>query len=200
MYLTLALCKEEADLLEHGHIICVPPLRRQASNGRTRRDIVHCVVNTDEMPANIVVSRHINASPEKVWALVTDLPRMGEWSPENDGGSWTGGASAAAVGAKFKGLNSNGKKKWSTMSKVTVLEAPRSFAFDVSVLGLAIAGWSYEIEAQDGGTIVTETWIDKRGKVAMLVGGPASGVKDRESHNRAGMEKTLEGLAAAAES
>lgn len=130
--------------------------------------------------------------------MVTYLPRMGEWSLENDGGPWTGGASSAALGAKFQGLNSNGTRKWSTMSKVTVLEAPRSFAFDVSVLGPAIARWSYEIEAQDSGSIITGTWIDKRDKVATLVGGPASGVKDRASHNRAGMEKTLEGLAAAA--
>ena len=34
----------------------------------------------------VSVVREVAASPEKVWALVTDLPRMGEWSPENQGG------------------------------------------------------------------------------------------------------------------
>jgi len=33
-------------------------------------------------------SIEIHASPEAVYALVSDLPRMGEWSPENIGGEW----------------------------------------------------------------------------------------------------------------
>ena len=36
-------------------------------------------------------SIEINASPEAVYDLVSDLPRMGEWSPENVGGEWQGG-------------------------------------------------------------------------------------------------------------
>ena len=35
-------------------------------------------------------SIEINASPEAVYDLVSDLPRMGEWSPENIGGEWQG--------------------------------------------------------------------------------------------------------------
>ncbi len=34
----------------------------------------------------------IAAAPERVWALVTDITRMGEWSPESTGGRWTRGA------------------------------------------------------------------------------------------------------------
>ena len=37
-------------------------------------------------------SIEIHASPEAVYALVSDLPRMGEWSPENIGGEWQNGA------------------------------------------------------------------------------------------------------------
>jgi hypothetical protein len=33
-------------------------------------------------------SLDIHASPEAVYDLVSDLPRMGEWSPENIGGEW----------------------------------------------------------------------------------------------------------------
>jgi uncharacterized protein YndB with AHSA1/START domain len=152
------------------------------------------------MPATIVVSRHIQAPPDTLWTLVTDLPRMGEWSPENTGGVWMGGAAAAAKGVKFKGSNANGKRKWNTMCTVTEHDAPRVFAFDVSALGLALANWRYEIVAADsGGSTVTETWTDQRGPIAKLFGGPASGVKDREAHNRAGMEHTLAELAVAAE-
>ncbi len=46
---------------------------------------------------------------------------------------------------------------------------------------------------------MTESWIDQRGLVARTLAGPVSGVTDRGSHNRAGMQTTLERLAAAAE-
>src|SRR5262249_3904138 len=36
-------------------------------------------------------SIEIQASPEAIYDLVSDLPRMGEWSPENIGGEWQGG-------------------------------------------------------------------------------------------------------------
>jgi uncharacterized protein YndB with AHSA1/START domain len=158
------------------------------------------MVNTLAMSGSITVSRHVNASPEQVWGLVTDLPRMGEWSPENNGGSWQHGANVAAFGAKFKGLNSNGKKRWSTIAKVTALDAPRSFAFDVTAVGVKIATWRYDIAASaGGGSTVSETWTDNRGWFAKKLGGQASGVADREAHNRAGMERTLEAMAAAAE-
>lgn len=57
------------------------------------------------MAYEVSVVREVSASPEKVWALITDLPRMGEWSPKNTGGEWIEGASKAAVGAQFKGTN-----------------------------------------------------------------------------------------------
>ena len=148
---------------------------------------------------NIVVSRHVGATPALVFAMISDLPRMGEWSPECTGGTWSGGASGPAVGARFKGTNTHGKKRWSTSVTVAVCDAPTSFAFDVSAVGMAIARWQYDIAADGDGCAVTESWIDKRNRVAKLFGGPASGVKERDGHNRVGMEKTLEKLAAAAE-
>ncbi|MBJ7509613.1 MAG: SRPBCC family protein, partial [Ilumatobacteraceae bacterium] len=38
--------------------------------------------------APVIISKEVNATPQAVWALVSDLPRMGEWSPENQGGEW----------------------------------------------------------------------------------------------------------------
>ena len=57
------------------------------------------------MSAPVVVTKEINASPETVFAMVSDLTRMGEWSPENQGGQWVKGATGPAVGAQFKGRN-----------------------------------------------------------------------------------------------
>jgi uncharacterized protein YndB with AHSA1/START domain len=157
------------------------------------------MVNTFAMPESVAVSRHINASPEAMWALVTDLPRMGEWSPENNGGVWLNGATTAAVGVKFKGANANGKKSWSTVATVTELAGPRAFAFTVKAAGLKIADWRYDLVAVDGGVTVTETWTDIRGWLAKKAGSIASNVTDRAAHNCDGMERTLAALAATAE-
>ena len=54
------------------------------------------------MAHHVEVTKVIAATPERVYELVSDLPRMGEWSPENTGGSWIKGATGPAVGAKFK--------------------------------------------------------------------------------------------------
>ena len=63
------------------------------------------------MTTNVSVTRDIAASPAKVWEMLSDLPRMGEWSPENTGGKWVRGATGPAVGARFVGSNRNGKKR-----------------------------------------------------------------------------------------
>ena len=139
----------------------------------------------------------ISATPERVYELVSDLPRMGEWSPENRGGAWIKGATGPAVGAAFKGKNRKGAMRWSTISTVVTAEPGRDFAFDVSVKGFAVARWGYRMEAVDGGTRVTEYWDDHRSKVMAKLTGLALGIPDRVVHNTAGMEQTLEKLAAA---
>jgi uncharacterized protein YndB with AHSA1/START domain len=148
----------------------------------------------------VSVSREINAPAERVWAMVSDVTRMGEWSPENQGGTWMGGATGPAPGAKFKAENRNGNKKWNTVATVLTADPGRCFSFRVAAAGLKIADWTYTFEPTATGCRVVETWTDQRGRIATTLGKPVSGVADRASHNRAGMEQTLERLAAAAES
>lgn len=147
----------------------------------------------------VSVTREIAAPAEKVWAMVTDLPRMGEWSPENQGGSWAKGATGPAVGATFKGHNKNGKKAWSTAVQVNACDAPRHFSFALMLLGKNWCDWVYDIEPTTNGCRVTHSWIDHRGGLAKTLGKWVSGVADRASHNRGNMEATLDTLAAAAE-
>ena len=149
------------------------------------------------MTTPVSVSVEINAPVEKVWAMITDLPRMGEWSPENKGGEWMKGATSAAVGASFKGKNGNGKKNWSTSVKVNALEAPRKFSFGLMVFGKNWCDWVYELEPTATGCRVTHSWVDHRGKVSAKLGKVVSGVADRATHNRKNMEVTLQNLAKA---
>jgi uncharacterized protein YndB with AHSA1/START domain len=151
------------------------------------------------MTEQVSVTREIGAPAERVWAMVSDVTRMGEWSPENEGGEWLRGATGAQPGASFRGTNRNGKKRWKTVATVVEVEPGRVFSFRVKATGLKVAEWRYAFEPTATGCRVTETWTDQRGVIVKILGKPVSGVGDRAAHNRAGMEQTLERLAAAAE-
>lgn len=143
----------------------------------------------------VVVTREIAASPERIWAMVSDLPRMGEWSPENQGGEWLNGATGPALGVRFKGRNENGKKSWKTVVEVVEFEPGRRIAFALMVGPSRWCDWVYEVEPAGSGTRLTHSWIDRRGGFTSWLGGIVSGVKDRASHNRKNMESTVDGIA-----
>ena len=63
--------------------------------------------------SEIRATRRINAPAEAVYDLVTDVTRMGEWSPENEGGEWLDAARGPVVGARFRGRNKR-KLSWKT--------------------------------------------------------------------------------------
>jgi uncharacterized protein YndB with AHSA1/START domain len=151
------------------------------------------------MPDHVSVTTEIAAPSEEVWAMVSDLTRMHEWSPESDGTTWMKGATGAIPGAAFKGTNRAGKKKWATKGTVIEAEPGRVLTFRVTAFGMKVALWSYRIEPTASGCAVTESWNDQRGAFIKATGKMATGVGDRQAHNRAGMEATLRNLKAAAE-
>ncbi len=104
------------------------------------------------------VTVHIDAAPERVYELVADITRMGEWSPECRKCVWLDGASGPAVGARFKGSNQSGIMKWSTTAKVIEAEAGKVFAFTTMSGDKESTRWKYEFAAADGGTDVTESY------------------------------------------
>jgi uncharacterized protein YndB with AHSA1/START domain len=148
----------------------------------------------------VSVTREIGAPVEQVWAMVSDVTRMGEWSPESEAGRWLRGATGPRPAATFRGTNRNGRRRWKTVATVVDAEPGRLFSFRVTTMGLKVAEWRYAFEPTAIGCRVTETWIDQRGSVVKALGKAVTGVADRSTHNRAGMEQTLERLAAAAES
>ena len=148
----------------------------------------------------VTVEREVAAPAEKVWAMVSDVTRMGEWSPEATGARWLKGATGPEVGARFKGKNQRGWRRWSTVSEVTEADPGKAFVFDVFAGPLKVATWSYRFEPTADGCKIQESWRDNRsGPVLKVCGLLASGVSDRATHNRAGMEETLANLAEAAE-
>lgn len=143
-------------------------------------------------------SEQVSAPAERVWELVSDLPGMGRFSPENTGGRWVRG-NGPAVGAVFRGTNARGRRRWGTRCEVVVCEPGRAFAFDVSYAGLPVAQWRFDVEPDGAGCRVTETWTDRRGAVLRLTGGAATGVADRRTWTATSIEQTLRAVKQAAE-
>ncbi|MFO7589816.1 MAG: SRPBCC family protein [Acidimicrobiia bacterium] len=149
----------------------------------------------DAPVSSVTATREIAATPDVLWAMVADVTRMGEWSPENTRCKWLRGARGPEIGARFKGVNRNGRRRWSTVSTVTESRPGAVFAFETAAGPFAISTWEYRFVPSGAGTTVTETWTDRRGRTARGLGKRVSGVEDRASHNLAGMEATLERLA-----
>ncbi|MEX0875384.1 MAG: SRPBCC family protein [Actinomycetota bacterium] len=102
-------------------------------------------------------SVHIRAEPDVVYELITDITRMGEWSPECVGADWVNGGTAS-VGAQFHGRNRRGENEWTTPNTVIAAEAGREFAWVVGTTDFRVCTWRFELSPQDGGTAVTESF------------------------------------------
>ena len=155
------------------------------------------------MEPELSISRDISAPPSAVFAAITDVTRMGEWSPENHANEWKDGASQAQVGAHWVGHNRNGEYEWSTESRVTELVADQRFYFECiapAYDNFHFASWGFDIEPTSSGCRVTQHWQDHRPEEMRNAPSQISGVTDRVAHNQAGMHATLEALAKSVES
>lgn len=141
---------------------------------------------------------HIEAPPEIVYRVVSDVTRMGEWSPETVKCEWIDGAEGPAVGARFKGSNQRGIARWSTKPKVVAADPGREFAFEVDT----DVRWTYRFEAEGTGTRVTESFEmlrDLRWYYAFAERWVMR-IKDRRADLQHGMTVTLERIKGVVES
>ncbi|MCU1371498.1 MAG: hypothetical protein JWO77_2692 [Ilumatobacteraceae bacterium] len=145
------------------------------------------------------VTVHIDAPIAEVWALVSDVTRIGEFSPETFEAEWLDGATGPEVGARFRGhvkRNEKGPIYWSTC-KVLVCEPEREFAFGVIMNDDVVNTWGYRLAESGGGTDVTEFFQLTPSlplKVYWALMGWARG-----KTNRDGMRRTLEAMKAVLE-
>lgn len=151
------------------------------------------------MGERIEISREIAAPPEAVYAAITDVTRMGEWSEECQRCEWHQGFDGPVVGAVFDGHNRNGDLEWTTQAKVIEAEPGSAFAFECSMFDFHFSTWGYRIEPTDAGCRVTEWTEDLRPESVKEMANQMSGVADRGERNRSTMAGTLERLAAALE-
>jgi hypothetical protein len=143
---------------------------------------------------------HIERAALDVWTMVSNIRRMGEWSPETVSATWIDGASGPVPGARFKGKNRRGLLRWTTVVRVDECDVGETFAFTVlsGTKGKRDATrWSYRfVPTEDGGCDVTESYetIWEPGYAKLVFPEKRRGPQMLE-----GMETTLARLKAAAE-
>lgn len=147
----------------------------------------------------VTATVQIEARPDEVYRLITDLPTLAELAEEAVAMEWRNG-DAVRPGAVFTGHNRSGRRRWSTKCTVTDAEPGRRFAFDVSHTIFPVARWQYDIVAADGGCAVTESTWDRRPGWFRKVAGKATGVTDRVAANTEHIRLTLQRLKQRAES
>jgi hypothetical protein len=139
--------------------------------------------------------------PATVYDMVSDVTRMGEWSPICKGCWWDEGAGPQAD-AWFTGRNELPERTWETRSRVAVADPGREFAF---VVGGTWIRWGYRFAPVAGGTEVTESWEILPAGVAMFeehfgVDKARDLIAERTEQARTGIPQTLATLKKVAES
>ena len=147
------------------------------------------------------VTLHIDAPPEKVWALVSDITNMGQYSPEVVEAEWLGGATEPKVGARYRGhvrRNENWVFMYWTTCEITECVPGEVFEFAVVMNERPVNTWRYEFKAADGGgTDVTESF-NLGDNLWTKVWRPLGGIL-RERRNQRDMLTTLQRVKAVAE-
>jgi Polyketide cyclase / dehydrase and lipid transport len=144
---------------------------------------------------SVVIAR----SPEDLYRMVSDVTRMGEWSPECRTCWWDEGA-GPSVGSWFTGRNEVGGRTWETRSEVVSADPGRAFQF---VVGGNLVRWGYAFAQVEGGTQVTESWEFLPGGIALFkerFGADAdTQIENRSRASRSGIPATLAALKKSAE-
>lgn len=140
----------------------------------------------------------IAAPPEVVYGLVTDVSRMGEWSPECYRCEWLDGAATAEPGARFRGYNRLGPLKWQRTAVVTTADPGREFSFTTinDRTERQETHWRYMMRPSEAGTLLTEAfqflWCPAWNRTTELF-------IPRGRQVRRGIQETLQRIKAAAE-
>jgi uncharacterized protein YndB with AHSA1/START domain len=139
----------------------------------------------------------VNAPAEAVYAFVSDVTRMGEYSPECVRCEWVDGATGPEAGAQFQGWNAVGTFEWDVRCEVREAVPGKVFSFAAGVpdpKGIATI-WTYSFEETDGATVVTESFFAP----LVNVEGAPSNFPGRTEMLVEGCEKTLAAIKAVVE-
>jgi len=148
------------------------------------------------------LSVHIDAPPDVVYALVADVTRTPEFSPEIRRCTWLDGATGPAVGARFEAVNKVTRgPAWKNHPVVTVAHPGREFAFSRTEKFAGTVIWRYRLEPDGDGTQLTESYDVTRpiSRLGWFIIDRLFGCHDRRTELRAGMRQTLDRIRDTAE-
>ena len=101
---------------------------------------------------------YIEAPPERIWELVSDIFLMPRLSSELQEVAWRDEAAGPAAGCRFAGRNANEYRgTWETVSTVVECDEPRRFAWAVGDPGRPMATWRFTLRPDGAGTVL-EQW------------------------------------------
>ena len=107
----------------------------------------------------VEVSTWVDAPPDRVWPLVSDVTAMPGFSAELQAAEWLDDVQEPVVGARFRGRNQHEMLgEWETTSEVVECQQPAVFAWAVRGFGGTMATWRFRLEPKDGGTEVSQ-WV-----------------------------------------
>lgn len=135
----------------------------------------------------------IEASPEIVYAILTDSNRISELSPECCKAKWEDGSTGAQIGAHFRGFNQNGNHKWDQGCVVVAADLGKEWAFDVQSDDGRATTWRYEMEPTGNGCRVTGSFD------SLILDGEFFQKVDRRKILLENIDRTVSNLKAAAE-
>jgi hypothetical protein len=149
------------------------------------------------------VNRYIEASPDALYDIVSDVTRQPETSLEIVSCAWIKGADGPRVGARFKAVNHAGRgPNWPNKPVVVTADPGSEFAFARTEAFAGTVEWRYRFEPEGTGTRVTESYTVTKELtiIGWFIIDTLYGCKDRRADLRAGMEHTLDRLAEIAQS
>jgi uncharacterized protein YndB with AHSA1/START domain len=153
----------------------------------------------------VEVEVRIAAPPERVWPLVSDIGVPPGFSGELQETRWLD-ADGPALGARFLGRNRHpAAGEWETISTVTECRPAECFAWAVGDPARPSATWRFEIEADEGGTLLRQRARFGPGPSGLTSAIAARPDKEeriiarRLEEHRANMTATVEGIRRLAE-
>ena len=153
------------------------------------------------------VSREISATPEEVWATVSDITRIGEWSTETFKCEWDEGQ-VPGLGATFAGHNRYGETEWVNQARIIEWVPNERIFWDVHLIGKtaemfgsdAVTRWGFVIEPTGEGCRLVQVTEDMRPEGLKALGAKVlPEIADRVKRNYETMEATLTAIASVCE-
>lgn len=96
----------------------------------------------------------VHVDPARLYALISDVTRMGEWSPQCRACWWDDG-DGPTVGGWFTGRNETPERTWETRSQVVAATPDREFAWEVNN---GWVRWGFTLTPEGPNTRLTESW------------------------------------------